>query len=285
MYGLESLDGLNQLMTARFLGVWRAIRRLDYGQMVDGKQPYREKFVLQENYAYMPHAWEHHTRVAKTRDCFRPARPMAIEQSVRLDLLSLYGVRYLISPVELISGRLNLLPSTIRDPLEAMRCDDAWVRFKRQLGGDYVGIPLYIYENPDSLPRAFLAQRIEILPSQRAVLDRMSALTANELRDRALLAAPDVGPAEIEQLRAMATNSGSLEISHYGGDTLRFDVHSENSGIVVVSNHHLNGWRASVNSRQVKILPVYHALQGIVVPPGDSEVELIFKSAAQTVWQ
>jgi len=76
---------------------------------------------------------------------------------------------------------------------------------------------------------------------------------------------------------------GSARVVRYEPDVVELDVVAERGGLLVVSDVHHPGWRATVDDTEVPIWRVDVALRGLEVPAGSHSVRLEYRSGAFTV--
>jgi hypothetical protein len=129
-----------------------------------------------------------------------------------------------------------------------------------------------VYEVPDPLPRAFVADGVTVLPTEEAVVEALGAADLETLRHAAFIAA---GP-DAEQLQAATSalpveRSSTATVSSYAPDEVRVDVEGD-GGLLVLTDTWAPGWQATVDGRDVPIHRVDTALRGVVVEPGSHEV-------------
>jgi hypothetical protein len=123
-----------------------------------------------------------------------------------------------------------------------------------------------VYENPNAYPRGWIVHRAAL----GGVLD-----PAIDFRKVALVESPLpvalVEPAE-----------GAHEPVHfrsYGADTMQLDVTAASAGLLVLSELHYPGWRATVNGKPTTIHRVNGGLRGILIPAGPNRIALDYAPA------
>jgi hypothetical protein len=124
-----------------------------------------------------------------------------------------------------------------------------------------------VFENPDVLPRSFVAAREERYPSRAALRAALGSAPLEELRDTAFVedGAPAAGGGAAG---AAARATATLDTP----DRLSFAVEAAGPGVLVLTDAFVPGWKAWVNGAAVPIFPVDDAFRGVAVPPGKSEV-------------
>ncbi len=125
-----------------------------------------------------------------------------------------------------------------------------------------------IYRNETYLPRAWFAQSTEVVSPADSILSKM-----NELEfDPAVLSYLETEIPGLEApVNALATQT--LAEMH----RLEYNVSSESNSLLVLSEiYYPAGWKAYLNGSEIPIHPVNYILRGVVVPPGNHKLELVF---------
>jgi len=127
-----------------------------------------------------------------------------------------------------------------------------------RIGDDY-----WILRNPKALPRVFVPQRVETIGDE---LRRLTRMAANDFDARQL--------ALIEQMHVDLPDScrGSATIQSEIPRRLVVDADMETRGLLVVADLWDKGWAATVNGQPAPILRTNHALRGVLLPAGKSQV-------------
>jgi hypothetical protein len=267
-YGLETADGYAVLYSQRYQDFWLRVIDARIGRSDEIKNYFRR--------------WGNRVYLFTSRNYLN--RPGGIEAQRRwnISLLSLANVRYFISPVQLRDAHFTLLPSTLRARQLAWGKLSGWQKITRAWGGEFPGLPLYIYENRDVFPRAFLVARTRVLGTAAGVLDEMAAAGRAGLRATAFLTPRDrdtLGLGE-QPLGVAATTSattlpGTARITTYKADEVSLTVQAERRGVVILTNSYSRFWQAWVDGKKVAVAPVDHTFLGAVVPGGRHQV--VFK--------
>ncbi|MEE2672168.1 MAG: YfhO family protein [Myxococcota bacterium] len=173
-----------------------------------------------------------------------------LEQPQQLDaaLVDAAAIRFVISPAPLQFEGLRLLEQYPKHPL-------------RQYNP-------YLYENPDALPRAYLAYRTQ-LARHNADLERLvtSRFDGHSVTVVEAEAEPLDGPAEI----------APVEMIRERPEVLRFEVAPEHSAVLVVADAWYPGWKAWVDGNESPVLRVNGFFRGVALPAGARQVEMRFE--------
>ncbi|HEX6653107.1 MAG TPA: YfhO family protein [Thermoleophilaceae bacterium] len=135
----------------------------------------------------------------------------------------------------------------------------------------YSGTDARIYRNSRALPRAFL------VGGQRVAADADAALAATTapafdarreaITEEALPGLPH-GP---------AASPGSARLAAYGEDRVSVDTSGRSRSLMVLTDVHYPGWKATVDGRPADIARVDYLLRGVVVPAGRHRVEFAYE--------
>lgn len=120
----------------------------------------------------------------------------------------------------------------------------------------------WAWENPDVVPRVFVPKKVQVLP--------------NQLQTLADMASPDFNPREIayvdRTVSLPANCRGSAEIVDELPRQLTIRADMQTPGLLVLSDQWDQGWQAYRNGQPVPILRTNHAIRGVELPAGQSEV-------------
>jgi hypothetical protein len=139
---------------------------------------------------------------------------------------------------------------------------------------------VWIYENPNALPRAYVVHRWEVLSGNR-LLDRLTspdfnpwttALLEEELPAEAAAALDD----------APLRSSSVARITQYRPQQVEVETEMTAPGLLVLSDTHYPGWRVSVDGAPARLMRVNHTLRGVFLPEGAHEV--VFRFAPQILY-
>ncbi|MCX7048925.1 MAG: YfhO family protein, partial [Candidatus Sumerlaeota bacterium] len=142
------------------------------------------------------------------------------------------------------------------------------------LGGANLPTDLLIYDNPNALGQAWLAQAVDgaSLPPAES-LARLSD-PAFDLRRLALVNSgpcpPPVPAGTDEKVEILSSKSSSLQLR----------AQCAANRLLVAPISYCRGWRATVNGRPAPVLRVNHAMLGVVMPGGPAQVRLAFLPAS-----
>jgi hypothetical protein len=132
-----------------------------------------------------------------------------------------------------------------------------------------------VFENKWVLPRAFIvpSSGVEVIPDTAEKLTRLKDPSFNPER-AVVLSAPLAGLAEHDAGPLPANDA--VVVERQGINEYRFRVETGESGVLVLSQVHYPGWRATLDGERVPVLDANYAFSGIPVPAGSHEVRFIF---------
>lgn len=123
-----------------------------------------------------------------------------------------------------------------------------------------------VYENVAVLPRAFLVEEVQSLPTRE---DVMAALFANSTKLRQIAFTERNLYVKPQALTVVET----AEVQSYEPQRVAIRVTTESERLLVLTDIYHPDWRVYINGRESVIFPVDFALRGVVVPRGESLVE------------
>ena len=134
---------------------------------------------------------------------------------------------------------------------------------------------IWIYENPNTLPRAYLVHHAETVPSDR-LLERLFDTDFNFYHS--LLLTTPLPSEQSGQLAALPVRpQGQVEITDYNLHRVDLNVTMSQPGILVLADANYPGWEATVNGSEQEILDVNSVFRGIFLPAGTFTVSFQFR--------
>jgi hypothetical protein len=133
-----------------------------------------------------------------------------------------------------------------------------------------------VWENLQSLPRAFYVPRIEVVSDPEALLHRL-AHGDDDLHAVALVEqAPPAGFAGT----APYDGRGTVTFVTNEPEHLVLDVQASARGFLFLSDHHFPGWEATVNGDRSPIQRANYLFRLVEVPAGRARVEFRYRPAS-----
>lgn len=124
-----------------------------------------------------------------------------------------------------------------------------------------------IFANPHAVPRAYLSTKTIVAPT---LAEREAALLRLDPSRETVVEDPSLqldGPARIEPVALERRRSEHL--------ILRCET--EHRALLVITDSHYPGWRATVDGVETPIAVVNHVFRGVLLEPGAHTVELVFR--------
>jgi hypothetical protein len=121
-------------------------------------------------------------------------------------------------------------------------------------------------DNPASLGRVSVPQRVVFVADRKAALEALTSL------DPAETAVVEAAP------RSLTQAVGSAEIVEYQGDAYRIRYQASSESLLLVAAPYYPGWNAEVDGTEAMLFPADEALVGVFVPAGSHELTLRFQS-------
>ncbi len=134
---------------------------------------------------------------------------------------------------------------------------------------------LQIYENTRALPRAWLANA-ELVSTEQ---DELGIIRSGQLPGGQSW--EPLKTALVEARTGIAysagVTSGSAEVTRHEPNRVAVNTQSASPAILVLSENHYPGWRATVDGKSVEVMRVDYNLRGVAVPAGNHVVEFVYR--------
>ena len=259
-YGAETADGHAPMYDRRYYDFWTAV----IGGLL-GEDAEIRGFHKWGSYVYL-----HHARSGADAE----VREIPFARWYDLDLLSLAGVRYLISDKPIQDERLRPVPLPEQDRRAADwpnlgRAEHA----RRFLAGTNPPRKLFAYENAAALPRFFLVGGLRSFAGTAALNEAMARASVREMAAEAFVTEGDAVKAPDD----LAPAAGQLSWERALGEGYRVRVELPRSQILVCTDQFYRWWEWRVDGRPVSAFPVYGAFMGVLVPAGAHRIEADYR--------
>ena len=144
--------------------------------------------------------------------------------------------------------------------------DRAW-RVLRREGG------VTLYENPDPVPRAFVAPRIVTVPDSDRLLDQLSTI---DPRTVALVEEPLALPGS-----GSGDQPGEARITAYTPGRVVVEATAPpGGGLLVLTDQFYPGWTATIDGQPAPIHRADYLFRGVLLPAGSHRVEFLYWPAS-----
>ncbi len=123
-----------------------------------------------------------------------------------------------------------------------------------------------LLEDQNCLPRAFLADSLEVNSDRRAILDAVLNGTT-DLRRTVLLEEPPT-----LAIHPSGGTVGAADIVGYDNDSVAIEVHLATNALLILTDNYYSAWHAYVDGKPTKIYRAYGAFRAVEVPAGSTRV-------------
>jgi hypothetical protein len=144
----------------------------------------------------------------------------------------------------------------------------------------YSGPDARVYRNENALPRAFLVARQRTVPDADAAL---AGTIAPDFNARRLALTERPVPGVPQEDGADARSPGTARLVDYKNERAVVAAKARTRSLLVLTDIHFPGWKATVNGRPARIERVDYLLRGVVVPPGAHRVEFRYEPVSWRV--
>jgi hypothetical protein len=132
----------------------------------------------------------------------------------------------------------------------------------------YDGPDARLYANPHALPRTWVVGAERVVPHEDAALDAILD-PGFDARETAIVGRPlDI------------SGEGEAEIVRYEPDRVELSATTDGRALVVLSDVHMPGWKATVDGREASVERVDYLLRGIPVEAGEHRIVLEYAPAS-----
>lgn len=218
-----------------------------YGiELADGYDP----LMLNDYQAFMNSAAEINEMKAGTKLQLSEKDIDDIGNRRPLDILS---VRYILSPRPAENADLFLVEKY--EDIE-MYCHKKGI----------VRVPeIYVYENPNAVPRAFITSDVRVRSRDRLLVE----LEKSKSYGTAFLENPPPHKPLVE--------NGEAEIRSFSPNRISVHAELDRPGLLVLSEIWYPGWKAYVDGEEEEILRANYLLRAVSLGPGSHDVDIVFK--------
>ena len=145
---------------------------------------------------------------------------------------------------------------------------------KTHLSGENL-LAFEIWENLDTLPRAFVVGQATEVQDTRLMIDHLARLNPRQ----EVLVAKDVWNGSDSRQRFQPA-----DIVEFGPDSMTIQANLDAPGYLVVSDLYSPGWRATVNGQLADVIPVNLVHRGVALKPGEHTVRLWYAPPGFRFW-
>jgi hypothetical protein len=139
---------------------------------------------------------------------------------------------------------------------------------------------VWIYENPNVLPRAYIVHKVEVTP-EPTTLERLTSPEFN-VWTTALLEEP-LPPEQMAALDTAPLRTGStVQITYYGSHRVELEAEMAAPGLLVLSDTYYPEWEVAVDDAPASLLQANYVLRGVYLPVGTHHI--VFRFVPRTLY-
>jgi hypothetical protein len=131
-----------------------------------------------------------------------------------------------------------------------------------------------VYRNPAALPRVFLVGRQQTVAGEDEAL---RTVTAPGFDGRNVAVTESAVPGIAQDGTGAG---GTAQLVSYGAERVVTKATASRRSLLVLTDVHFPGWKATVDGHSVPIERVDYLLRGVVVPPGTHRVEFSYEPSS-----
>ena len=190
-----------------------------------------------------------------------------ISEFVNLNLLSLANGGYITSRDRLTDAGLVLMSGPESSWNKLTRIE----KIRTNVAANFTGKQnVFVYRNPDVLPRVFTVDGARVLNAGNEVLDHLGMADLDTLSRTVFLEKANL-PSGYSQ--GTPLDQTGIAIRTYQNDHIEIDISkSPSPTIAVVSNSFSPYWRCQLDGSETAIVPADHAFWGIFIPAGATKL-------------
>ena len=146
---------------------------------------------------------------------------------------------------------------------------------------------IWVWENLYARPYAYLAERIQVAPSEEIAYRRMKALTLDRVNQVHVEDPGGIFPQGVQSSDTGAPISDaeaqSVEVVNHVPGEIVVNVRADTTRLLVVNEGLEDGWHAYLDNTPVGIFRANYLVQSVVVPPGNHTVRFAYEPKAFTI--
>ena len=127
---------------------------------------------------------------------------------------------------------------------------------------------IYIYENKNFLPRAFLVYETDVLSDDNDVKKEISSLDFNPAQ-KAIIS-------NGKTIKSSFTPNDKIEIVNYQENSVDLSVLNQKECYLIFLDSHYPGWQVYVDNKEEKIERAYYAFRAVYLKPGQHDIKFIY---------
>ena len=264
-YAIESIEGYHPLTSKRYLALWK--KMVEPWRQMDGWQESHGRAETGAMTSILPST---QAGLGRKRTEVRPQWRLA--DFANLNLLSMMNGRYVVSRDRLTDQQLDL----VSGPEKSWSTLYQQEKIKINIAANFSGRrPLFLYENPAALPRAYTVDNVRTFTSDDELLEALGEADMARLADTVFARISSL-PADLKLAKPEVVSFLSA------ADRVTVEIAiSKNPTVLVVSNSFNPYWRCRVDGATSTLFPANHAFWGIFMPAGSQKATCDYRPPYQ----
>ena len=255
-YGIETIEGYHPLTSKRYLALWK--KMVEPWRQMDGWQESHGRAETGAMTSILPSTqgglgWKR----TETRPQWRLA------DFANMNLLSMMNGHYIVSRDRLTDQQLVLVSGPGKSWSSLTQKEKILVNIEANFTGRR---PLFIYENPAALPRAYTVNSVRTFNSNDDLLKALGEADMAALANTIFTRKSSL-PAGLQLVK---TDVVSLL---YDTDQMTIEIaSSDDPAVLVVSSTYSPFWQCRIDGETATIFPANYAFWGLLLPAGAQQV-------------
>ena len=138
---------------------------------------------------------------------------------------------------------------------------------------------IYIYENEDVMPRAFVVHRVEMVRDDSEVLKRLKGETFDPRHS--VLIGEELSPLDLAMnTEAPLIDGSEARILDYEPNTVTIEARMESDGFLVLSDVYYPGWKAYVDDEERRIYRANYIFRAVYLDKGYYVIRFSYQPAS-----
>lgn len=139
---------------------------------------------------------------------------------------------------------------------------------------------LYLYENKNSMPPAYVASYFEIVKTPGESLQFVSAKSSSPDWNQTVVIEDASGKLASSKPNSTSSGANSARILDRSADSVLVLTNADRPGWLVLNDTFYPGWEAKVDSTPARIYPANHMFRAVQIPPGHHIITFEYKPAS-----
>ncbi|MGQ9707254.1 MAG: YfhO family protein [bacterium] len=138
----------------------------------------------------------------------------------------------------------------------------------------FTGIRYTIFQNKNSLPRAFITRYYEVVRNKEELFSRLMQPDFNPGQTTLLYQEPGYTPS----WDTTALTPAKCTLLYYDANQVKLLANLSYPGLLILSENYHPDWQVAVDGKPAKLLQAFHTLRAVALQPGEHEIEFTYRS-------